>query len=218
MNRKIMDGLSYGFYFIILCAVFLLIYLFVFKDDKPKTNKDNNDEEQNIIVNENIKLNSDKISLDIGASFDLKITLIPSNGNEIIKYESSDENIATISENGQIVGISEGTATIIVTVEGTDLKKECSVSVSNNIIIVNQLFVKSEDVKLNVGETYQLDVTVTPVNAVDKSLTFSSSKEDIATVSSEGVITALKDGNAKITIKSTSNPNVELVVRLSIKK
>ena len=93
MNRKIMSSLSYGFYFLVLCIVFLIIYLAFFKqDNKNNSNSNSNtsEKEEENIKNENIKLNSNEISLDIGASFNLSVTLTPSSGDEIIKFESED--------------------------------------------------------------------------------------------------------------------------------
>lgn len=209
-----MDGLSYGFYFIIICVLFLIVYLLFFKDNNPKKNIDGNKDNNNIeqVVNETIKLNQNNISLDIGEIFDLKVTLIPSRGNEIIHYKSSDELIATVDENGKITGISAGSTTVLVTVEGTDIKAECQVDISSNVIAVKELFVSDEKVQLKLGENYKLNVTVIPNNAVDKTLSFSSTNEQILSVNEDGVVTGLKTGNAKIIIQSKSNPNVQIYV------
>lgn len=215
MNRKIMDGLSYGFYFVIICLIFLVVYLFFFKDNNVKPNNNKNDVEENgasSVVNENIKLNKTDVSLDIGGSFDLKVTLIPSSGKEVIKYESEDEKIVTVSETGKITGVGAGSTKIIVTVEGTNLKTECNVNVTGNTITATELFVNNEKVIMNIGEEYQLNVTVIPNNTVDKSLTFSSTDETIVTVDSNGLVKAISNGTARIIIKSNSNPNVEIFV------
>lgn len=212
MNRKIMDGLSYGFYFIIICILFLVVYLVFFKSDKPKKNDKIEDDNTTQIVSENIKLNKTNLSLDIGESFDLKVTLIPSNGKEIIKYESSDESIVTVDENGKIKGVGNGTATILVTVEETNLKAECKVDVSGNTIIAQDLFVQSERVNIKPGETYQLNVTVIPSDTVDKSLSYSSTNENFLTVDENGLVTALSKGRAMVVVQSKSNPDVKISI------
>ena len=213
MNRKIMDGLSYGFYFIIICLIFLVVYLVFFKTDKPKKNDKIDDDNPSKVVSENIKLNKDTVSLDIGGSFDLKVTLVPSNGDENIIYVSNDESIAKIDNNGKILGVSAGETTIEVTVEGTNLKTECKVIVSNNIITVQELFVQNKLVNFKVGDTYKLDVTAIPNNAVDKSLTYSIDKgENYISVDENGIVTALKEGRGKVMITSSANPDVKLVV------
>lgn len=216
-----MDGLSYGFYFVIICLIFLVVYLFFFKDNNVKPSNNKNEEEENVsssVVSENIKLNKTDVSLDIGGSFDLKVTLIPSNGKEVIKYESEDENIVTVSETGKIIGVGTGSTKIIVTVEGTKLKAECNVNVTGNTITATELFVNDEKVIMNVGEEYQLNVTVIPNNTVDKTLTFSSTDETIATVDSNGLVKAIKKGTTKIKIKSNSNPNIEIYIIFKVEE
>ncbi len=210
MNRKIMDGLSYGFYFIIICIIFLVVYLVFFKSDKPKQNNKVDDDVPSEVVSENIKLNKTDLSLDIGEKFALNVTLIPSSGKEVIKYSSNDENIATVSENGEIKGVGAGSTIIVVTVEGTDLKAECKVDVSNNIIIAKDLFVQHERVNLKVGETYQINVTVIPSDTIDKSLIYTSTNEKFLTVSKDGLVTALVKGRAAVEIQSNSNPDAKI--------
>lgn len=218
MNRKIMDGLSYGFYFIIICLIFLVVYLFFFKSDKPKKNNKVDDDTPSEVVSENIKLNKDSVDLDIGGSFDLKVTLVPSNGDEKIIYTSNDESIAKVDSNGKILGVATGETSIEVTVEGTNLKSECKVIVSNNIITVNELFVQSKLVNLKVGDKYQLNVTAVPNNAVDKSLTYSIDKGDYVSVDENGLVTALKIGRGKVIITSNANQDVKLTVDFIVEK
>lgn len=216
MNRKMMDGLSYGFYFIIICLIFLVVYLVFFKSDKPKKNNKVDDDIPTEVVSENIKLNKTDLSLDIGEKFVLKVTLIPSNGKEIIKYTSKDENIATVSENGEIKGVGTGSTVIVVNVEGTDLKAECTVDVSNNIIVAQELFVQNDRVNLKAGETYQINVTVIPNDTVDKSLIYTSTNEKFLTVSEDGLVTALSKGRAIVEIQTKSNPDVKIKIDFSI--
>lgn len=212
MNRKIMDGLSYGFYFIIICLIFVIVYLIFLRPNTPKKNNKIDNDEPTDVISENIKLNKNDVSLDIGGSFELKVTLVPSNGNEVINYESSNENIAKVDNDGKIIGVSAGETTILVTVEGTNLKTECRVEVSNHIITVRELFVQNSRVSLKVGETYQLDVTVIPDNAVDKSLIYSLGDNEFLSVDENGLVTALKEGRGKLTITSKANPDVNLTI------
>ena len=216
MNRKIMDGLSYGFYFIIICLIFLVVYLFFFKSDKPKKDNKVDSDTPSEVISENIKLNKAELSLDIGEKFSLKVTLIPSNGKEIIKYTSSDESVAIVSENGEIKGVGSGSTVIVVTVQGTDLKAECKVDVSNNTIIAQDLFVQNERVNLKVGETYQINVTVVPSDTVDKSLIYKSLNEKFLTVSEDGLVTALSKGRTMVEIQAKSNPDIKIKVDFNI--
>lgn len=220
MNRKIMSSLSYGFYFLVLCIVFLIIYLAFFKqDNKNNSNSNSNtsEKEEENIKNENIKLNSNEISLDIGASFNLSVALTPSSGDEIIKFESENENIATVNELGVVSGVGSGSTKIIVSVEGTNLKAECNVNVSETTVTVTSLFSKDKNVNLKINETYQTDITVIPMNSTDKSLTYSSSDASIAEIDSQGLITAKKQGTAFITVSSAVNKDVTVEIKVLVK-
>ena len=64
-------------------------------------------------------------------------------------------------------------------------------------------------VSLHVGATQSLVVTVSPENATEKSVTWTSDKPEIATVSENGVITGVKTGSATITVSSVSNPEIK---------
>ncbi len=81
---------------------------------------------------------------------------------------------------------------------------------------VSAATIKVKSIKLNVssvslieGKTYDLKATFTPSNTSQKKLTYTSSNKSIATVSSKGKITAVKEGKAVITVKSSSNKKVK---------
>ncbi len=220
MNRKLMDGLSYGFYFVVICLLILVVYLIFFKKDTPKidkTDNNSNNEQHEDVKNENIRLNRESISLDIGGSFDLVTTITPSDGTEKVIYTSSDDNIVSVDENGRIYAVSAGMATITVKVEGTDLSTICQVNVSENIIDVDNIFVPETKISMKQGEAYQLDVTVTPINAVDKSVVFSSNNEEFVKVDENGLITAIKSGVTRVYVTSVSNPDVSLEIMVNVK-
>lgn len=69
-------------------------------------------------------------------------------------------------------------------------------------VSVKSVKLSESEIRLNVGETKTLKAIVTPENAANKSVTFSSSDENVAKVSKEGVVSGMKDGNAIITVKT----------------
>lgn len=70
------------------------------------------------------------------------------------------------------------------------------------IIHVNGVTVDPTSLSLNVGGTAQLSATVTPSDALDKSVTWISGDESVATVSSDGLVTAVGNGNTTITVRT----------------
>lgn len=217
MNRKIMDNLSYGFYFIIICLIILSVYLIFFRQDKKQS--ENNIETKTTTERslENIKLNQDNVYLDIGGSFELKVTLISGNGSEKIKYESENSNIATVDEFGLITGVSAGTTKILVTVLDTNIKTECVVNVTGNIITISGLFVSEETVNMSINDTYNIGVTIVPNNAVDKRLVYASSNESIVTVDQNGLVRAINKGYSKVVISSYNDPNIKVEISFYVK-
>lgn len=112
-----------------------------------------------------------------------------------IEWKSSDESIATV-EGGNIKGIADGEATITATVNGGP-SVDCKVTVYSNHATGVTLSETAVDV--GTGKTVKLTSTVTPDETTDKSVTWSSDNESIATVDENGVVKGIKDGTATIT-------------------
>ncbi len=114
-----------------------------------------------------------------------------------ISWESSDESVATVSSSGLVTGKSAGKAVITATVG--DKSASCVVTVS--YIPVSSVSLDKSTLSLGVlnFSSVTLEATVSPSNATDKNVTWSSSDKSVATVSSSGVVTAKKIGTSTIT-------------------
>ena len=119
------------------------------------------------------------------------------------KWTSSDEQIATV-QNGTIRGIAAGEATITCNAEMPEGKE---LSASLKVQVVEPVKTIKIDTKaktpVNVGETLTVDYTILPENATDKSLTWTSSDPEIATVDGTGTVTAVSAG--MVTVTATTN-------------
>lgn len=71
-------------------------------------------------------------------------------------------------------------------------------------------------VSINPGSTTQLTATISPDNAYDKSVTWSSSNTAVATVDNNGKVTAVKEGTATITVQSVSNSSVKATCLVTV--
>ena len=142
------------------------------------------------------------VSLVKGTTFQIEATVLPENATDKkISYSSSDKNIAAVNEKGLISANSVGVATI--TLKAADgVSKTISVTVTAARINVTEISVPSTDENISIvkGRTHRLNATVKPDNATDKTLTYSSDHEDIASVDTDGLITAKKVGAAALTI------------------
>jgi len=132
----------------------------------------------------------------------LTATVMPENATDkSLTWISSAENIATVAE-GVVTGKSAGTVTITVASKSNpDKSARCTVTVTVSVKGVTLPAAES----VATGATLPLTATVMPENATDKSLTWTSSAENIAAVA-EGVVTGKLAGTAIITAASRSNP------------
>ena len=121
-------------------------------------------------------------------------------------WSSSDDNVATVDENGRVTALANGKTEI--SVGGV---KVCSISVRTSATGVE---LDRDTLRLTVGGTEQLTATVSPESATDKSLTWSSSAPDVASVNADGLVTAHMPGEAVITVTSAEGPSAECLVRV----
>ena len=120
-------------------------------------------------------------------------------------YSSSDEAVAVISEEGVITAVKEGSSVISITVGSRGKKAEFTLTVEKNIIAVESIKFDDEikdGIELIIGDKKNIGplVSVLPENATNKGVSFSSDKEEIASITPEGEIEAKAIGEATITV------------------
>ena len=120
--------------------------------------------------------------------------------DKTVTWSSSDPAIATVGDSGKLTAIKKGSA--VITAKAGDKKAECKVTVSQKTIPVESIKINKTELSLVEGETFTLSATITPEDATDKTVTWSSSDPAIATVGDFGKVTAIKKGSAVITAKA----------------
>ena len=151
-----------------------------------------------------VTLDKTEMELTEGESAQLKATVSPEDASDkSVKWTSSDEKVATVDNAGKVTAVAPGTVKITVTTTDGNKETSCSITVSANKIPVEEVSLDKNEVEIIMGESAQLTATVTPEDATDKSVAWSSSDESIATVDETGKVTALKVGSATIKVKTT---------------
>ena len=151
-----------------------------------------------------IKLSESEKMMTTGESFRLEYTIEPENTtNKEVEWESSDKTIATVNADGEVTAVSDGKCTITVKVKGSDTSAKCVVKV--NPIKVTGVTLNETTKSIEAGESFTLTATVSPENAKDKSIKWSSSDPNIAKVE-DGLVTALAKGTCNI-IATTNDGN-----------
>ena len=147
-----------------------------------------------------ITLNKSTIFLYEGDTETLTPTISPENAtNKTISWSSSNKDVATVKD-GTITAIKKGEATITAKAGGKTAA--CTITVQTKKVSVTGVSLDNTSLSITEGDTKALKATVTPSNATDKSLSWSSNKTSVATVSSSGTVTAIAPGSATITVKT----------------
>ena len=159
------------------------------------------------IAVEGITLDKTTATVEEGATVTLTATVTPGNATDkTVTWSTSNEAIATVS-GGVVTGVKAGEVTI--TAKAGDKSATCTVTVTakqstedpDDPIAVEGITLDKTTATVEEGATVTLTATVTPDNATDKTVTWSTSNEAIATVSG-GVVTGVKAGEVTITAKA----------------
>lgn len=153
-----------------------------------------------VISVESVSLDKASIELEEGEDLTLVASVKPDNAsNKNVSWSSSDEKIAIVKD-GKVSAVKEGSAKITVTTEDGQKTSVCSVTVKTKVKSVESVFLDKSSIELTEGDSSTLAATVKPDNATNKSVTWSSSDSDVATVDTSGKVTATKEGSAVITV------------------
>jgi uncharacterized protein YjdB len=148
-----------------------------------------------------VTLDSTSLTLVEGDSQTLTATISPSNAeNQKVLWSSSNASVATVRE-GVVTAVKAGTATITVKSDDGGKTATCEVTVIANGIPVTGVTLDKTSYEMTVGDEFTLSATVTPDNATNKNVSWSSSNSSVATVDN-GKVTAVKVGTATITVKT----------------
>ncbi len=147
-------------------------------------------------VNGSISLEDKEIALKVGDSYSLQYIVTPA--DTPITFISSDESVVTVDNMGNVKALKTGTATITAKIDDSH-RSICVINVKSNTIPVTGITLNKTEVEMDVGKTLQLSVTIKPSNATDRKVSWTTSDQSIATVSSKGLVTTKKTGTVTIT-------------------
>lgn len=153
-----------------------------------------------------VSLSDHQLEIPIGTSKSLYVTVSPDSAtHKNLKWESSDANIASVTQDGIVTGLKQGKVMITVsTQDGTNITDTCIVNVSEQVtsISINRSFVS-----MFMGRTYQLSSVCNPTTT-NHTLKWASSDSTVASVDQNGLVTSLSPGNSIISITTTDGSNL----------
>ena len=148
-----------------------------------------------------VTLDKTELTLTEGETETLTATVKPDNAdNKKVKWSSDKTEVATVDGAGKVTAVKPGEAVVTVTTEDGGKTASCKVTVKAKAVNVTEVTLDRTELTLTEGEAETLTATVKPDNADNRKVTWSSDKTEIATVDGAGKVTAVKAGEAVITV------------------
>ncbi len=167
-----------------------------YSEDKQDSDDDLEDDEIS-----GLTLDESVLDMEIGDTYVLEADW-DGDQDADIDWDSEDPSIASVNASGKVTARAKGTTYIIAKVGGRTAECEVNVETTGSGKDVTGVSLDQEELELGVGDTYNLTATVRPSTASNKSVTWESDDEDVATVSSSGKVTAREEGKAYITVRT----------------
>ena len=188
-------------------------------DHSKKTNIIVSDGDPNVPLTD-VSFKEGDLFMPLSQTYQIALALTPSNGfvqNE--SFISSDINVVTVDNTGLVTSVGEGNAVITVDVNNGQFRKELNVYVDKDftkkeiIVTPENIFFDGELRKMQIGGVEKLSYTVRPQNADVNRLTWKSNDESVLKVEN-GVVTALKEGRAVITVSALNGQSDQIDIEV----
>ena len=148
-----------------------------------------------------VTLDKTELTLTEGETETLTATVKPDNAdNKKVTWSSDKTEIATVDGAGKVTAVKAGEAVVTVTTEDGGRTATCKVTVKAKTVSVTEVTLDKTELTLTEGEAETLTATVKPDNADNRKVTWSSDKTEVATVGGDGRVTAVKAGEAVVTV------------------
>ena len=158
--------------------------------------------------------------LSVGSPYQLHAKAQPEDATDKkLTYSSDNEAVAVVNDKGEITAKAVGSAKITIKASN-NVSKEVPVKVTVEHIPVKDIALSPDETTLSLtqGDMRALNAKVTPENATNKKLTYSSDDETVAVVNDKGLITTHNEGTVNITITAVDNPAVSKQMTLTVTK
>ena len=172
---------------------------------------------ENPIAVTGVKLAYNDLTLKIGTSLKLVASVEPANAaNKAVTWMSSNDAVATVSAEGEVLAKAEGKADITVTTADGGHTATCSFTVTADDVVLIGLKVTPTDVRIKVGQTSSLSVSYDPAGATHRDVIWETSDAAIVTVDANGNIKGVAAGEATITVKSKKDEAIKSTCKVVV--
>lgn len=163
-----------------------------------------------------LTLNQSDAHLKASETLTLAATVGPDEAtNKKVDWKSDDETVASVSADGVVTAHKVGQTSIhAIANDGGGAKATCIITVDPTM--VSSISLSQENLKIRKNHTAQLSAIVAPTDATNASFIWSSTNEDVAKVSEDGVISAIAPGDAVIKATSQDGSQVEASCQVKV--
>ncbi len=163
-----------------------------------------------------ISLTPNELTLSPDGTSSLTLSALPF-GADIpsVTWSSSNPNVATVDDQGNVVAVGEGSSIITATTSDGKFSATCTVTVDSGVVEETGVTISPTSATVVQGKTIKLTAKIQPANATNKVVTWTSDNSSVAKVSSSGVVTGVKPGKANITVKTANGKTATVVVTVT---
>lgn len=174
---------------------------------------------ETVVKVDSVTLNNSSLTLTVDETATLTATVTPENAtNKEIKWESNNQSIATVDENGTVTAVGEGTATITATADG--VKAECTVTVNKAKPTVTGVVINGvqDNGLVEKNGTLTMSATVNMSdNTTNNNVKWSSGNNGVATIDeTSGVVTFVGTGSVTFTAKAAADESKTASVTINV--
>lgn len=160
-----------------------------------------------------ISITPESAELHKGEKMSLGITYYPEESVHLgIVWWSENENVAKVDASGVVTAVGNGTAVIKAVPDGLTITAEATVTVTT---LAEKITLDPRNYTALPGTVFSIEATVLPEDASDKSVTWTTDNEEVATVDSNGNVTVTGIGAANITCTAADGSDVRAVCQVS---
>ena len=156
---------------------------------------------------EKIEISIDNTTLQKGEQKKLSVTISPQEASDHeVSYSSSNPQVATVDEKGNITALTSGSTVITVKAKENNVQAQIEIFVYSK---VTGITLDQSEIYMQVGDSFKINANIEPEDANNKNILYKSSSEETAQIDTNGYITAKQEGETTITAMSEENQEIK---------
>lgn len=165
-----------------------------------------------------LSISNTNLNLAEGESSTLSCTILPSTASvKTLHWSSNNTDVAIVDNNGKVTAIGTGSAIIKAsTLDGSNLYRTCVVTVEHTPVYATSIEIDKTEISLRIGYTTKLTASISPSNVDNSSVVWTSSNSNVASVNTEGVVTAVHAGEANITATTADGTHLSANCKVTV--